>query len=66
MAATETKMREFSQTRDDVVAVIGCARISRPHPPMEVPFIDQLRALPSHVECDVAEDVFHRDSMALG
>lgn len=33
---------------------------------MEVPLIDRLRALPNHVECVVAEGVFHGGSMALG
>jgi hypothetical protein len=35
-------------------------------PPMEVPLIDQLRALPGPMERIVAEGVFHGGGMALG
>lgn len=42
-----------------------CAHLP-PMPPMEVPLIDQLRALPGHMECIIAKGVFHGGGMVLG
>lgn len=42
-----------------------CAHLS-PLVPITVPLIDQLQALPHHVERIIIEGVFHGNNMALG